>query len=127
MNDLTGAEEQYGFVFGNDGSDSASTPETHALVCNTPGCGNLNRLVQIHADTVLPVLCGGCGSVLHCDHVWVHVKQKSGTLRAPVNLTHDYCEMCGTRANETSTKLPPIDIQDLPLDIVAALIHQPNE
>lgn len=124
MSDLSEIEAQHGFVFGNpDGDKGAGAPAVAALVCNGARCPHRGRHVQIHADTVLPLHCGGCGAVLHCDHAPEQRTVRGGTLGAPVEHDITACTRCGSELARTTRDLDPAavllnlphGILDLPL------------
>jgi transcription elongation factor Elf1 len=97
---------------------SANAPAIAALVCTAPTCGHRNQHVQIHADTVLPVHCGGCGAVLHCDHRPETTKVRAGTIGAPLEHTITACTVCGTELARDTAALPPIDLATLPVGVL---------
>ena len=95
--------------------ESANAPATAVLVCNQPTCTHRGSFVQIHADTVLPALCGGCGTVLHCDHQH-ETTVVPPSLDEPLHHTITACTRCGTEAKretrdataaELAALLPP--------------------
>lgn len=134
------AEAAYGFRFGRPDDiehDDAGTPEAAALACTQPGCSMLNQMVTIHADTVLPVHCGGwitpnptsgetqghpCHTVLHCDHPTQQDKSVTvGTISHPFRIDTTVCLKCATVLTTTKTELPPTRIEDLPIGILDTL------
>lgn len=100
--------------------DSPGAPERAQVVCHTNGCERQNRLVIIHQDTVLPVLCGACGQVLFCDHKQEPVLRREGTLGAPVEVSGTRCGVCGVE-DVTSRPLPPVDLKSLPVSVLELL------
>lgn len=58
-------EAAHGFTFG--GGEKPTSDPVQIAVCVTPGCAAQNSHVKIYADTVLPVHCGSCASVLVAD------------------------------------------------------------
>ena len=118
---LEDIEKEHGFTFG--GSDrGANAPATLALVCQNLTCPNRGKHVQLHADTVLPINCGGCGQTLHCDHPSrTPQKRHEGTLSAPVEVTYTICDQCGHEADHQRRELPPFRLEDLPAERLAAL------
>jgi hypothetical protein len=126
MTDLTEIETQYGFTFGTpEDHDTASAPKAGILHCANPDCSQINKGVEYHADTVLPIHCGSCSTVLLCEHDWEPVETLDGTLAAPVKVTHDRCSHCGTVANIVTTALDPIDLNDLPLSTIHTILSAP--
>jgi hypothetical protein len=119
-------------VFGvPEDHDNDHAPVVAAISCSEPTCNRLNNLVPIHADTVLPVLCGGqkrshdglvpCGQVLHCDHDEQEAKETAGTIGQPVEITHTRCRICKTATKPpTMRNLPPVRLEDLPASFLAA-------
>ena len=127
-NPLADVEAEHGFTFGTpDDYETAGAPSDKTLICSTNDCSAQNRQVALHVDTVLPVYCGGCGEVLHCEHNWVTETTTIGTLAAPLQHNQDVCTLCPTRQPATITALPPIDIAQLPISVVAALINSPAQ
>ena len=100
---------------------SANAPVTGRLVCTTVGCSHQGHSITVHADTVLPIHCGGCFGVLHCEHDNVTEQVREGTIGAPLLRTTTKCRLCGTVASETRDELEPIDLTTLP----AAILDQP--
>lgn len=65
MSDLSTIEATHGFQFGpTDNADSAGAAPTGSLSCPNQECGRRGRHTQIHEDTILPVHCGECHTVL---------------------------------------------------------------
>lgn len=121
MSDLSSIEEAFGFVFGDPGTESGSAPEIAKVVCGQPGCDRQNRMVTVHADTVQPVLCGGCGGVLHCEHDPVTVSRREGTLASPVLVEGEDCSRCGQTLNANRRPLEPFDLGSLPVNVLEML------
>ena len=119
-------------VFGvPDDHDNAMQPAVAALTCPNPTCDRAGQFVQIHADTVLPVHCGGtarssdgpvpCGTVLHCDHPdRGQVSTLSGTLADPVIVTDTKCRSCLT---VLSTSREHVPASDIPASILLNMRH----
>ena len=127
-NPLADVEAEHGFTFGTpDDHETANAPSDKTLICSNKDCPAQNRQVPLHADTVLPVYCGACGQVLHCDHEWVTDITTTGTLAAPLQHVQNVCPLCGTRQPADITPLPPIDIAQLPISVVAALLNSPAQ
>jgi len=64
-NTLADVEARHGFTFGvPDDHDSQGAPVAGALACSNPKCKARGILVQIHEDTVRPVHCSACHTVL---------------------------------------------------------------
>lgn len=136
LTDLEQIELDNGFTFGTPTNhDNAKAAPSAALVCTNPICSNLNQHIQVNTDTILPVRCGGlvtetdstthpCGTVLRCDHQFEPHQQNTGTLSAPFTDTWEECPLCHTRRNEQRTPLPPMNLADLPVQMVAALTGQ---
>lgn len=121
--DLVEIEERYGFVFGGGDDRGAGARVLKQIKCETPGCERA-RLeapsTPIHEDTQLPVICGGCSTVLHCDHVPGDVRESiDGTLAAPTITRVTTCRACGTVLDSDTEALPPVSVADLP----AAALH----
>jgi hypothetical protein len=114
-------EAAHGFVFGNPDGERGPGRHVAAVACSTPTCERQGRLHQVHDDTVLPVHCGACGAVMHCDHVLEVVRQREGTIGAPVEVTLTVCTVCGSELGRVDRQLPPIDLASLP----AAILEQP--
>lgn len=126
--ELLAVEAEHGFVFGlPDGYDTADAPQIASVSCSTPGCSNLNRQYAVHADTILPLMCGGwvavkgedghpCGSVLHCDHSETTPHSHTeGTHAHPREVSYDLCNACGSKLNQVTKDLPPIEFGDIPI------------
>ena len=127
-NPLADIEAEHGFVFGlPDDHETASAPSDKTLICSTSDCDAQNRQVPLHTDTVLPVYCGSCNQVLHCEHNWVTETKTIGTLANPQLHVQDTCTICSTQQPAAITPLPPIDIAQLPISVVAALINSPAQ
>jgi hypothetical protein len=115
---ITKLEEQHGFTFGGT-ADSAGAEPTLSLTCPNLTCPNRARRIQLHADTVLPVTCGGCGQVLHCDHVdTLPITTHEGTLAAPVRVKKEVCIVCLTELSRHETPLAPIPFDQIPLHLL---------
>ena len=108
-----------------DDHQTADAPNDKTLICATNDCPQQNRQVPVHTDTVLPIHCGGCGNVLHCEHDWQITTSTTGTLANPVQVVQETCALCLTQQPPISTPLPPIDINLLPVSVIAALINSP--
>lgn len=124
---LAEIEAAHGFVFGNPDSDTGqAAPLLAALVCNAnigPGqpCPHRGQFVQIHADTTLPVRCGGCGTVLHCDHEH-ETTVIAPTLDQPLHHTVTACTRCGTEKTRQTRDATPAELAALiPPGLRAAL------
>lgn len=117
--ELLAIEAEHGFVFGGTG-ESDGAPAIAAVVCGTPNCPNMGHHVQIHTDTPQPVHCGGCGTVLLCDHAYDEVSALEGTLTNPVKVTSRVCAVCGDERDKTRTELPAVDLASLPASAFAA-------
>lgn len=112
--DLAEIEAEHGFVFGNpDGDTGDQAPVVAQLVCNAPTCTHRGSFVPIHADTVTPVHCGGCGTVLHCDHQHETVVVPP-SLDEPLHHTVTACTICGSEARR--------DTRDATADELRALL-----
>lgn len=101
-------------------STSSDAPEVAQVACRTNGCERQNRLTVVHADTVLPLLCGGCGTVLHCVHEVDPVLRREGTLGSPVEVSGTRCRHCG-REDVSRRGLPPVDLKSLPVSVLEML------
>lgn len=97
---------------------SANAPATHVLVCTRPTCPQRKQQVQVHADTVLPVHCGGCAGVLHCDHTLETSTVRVGTLGAPEEHTVTACTVCKTETQRDVKTLPPVNLLELPVGVL---------
>lgn len=117
---LLAIEAAHGFVFGDTGQ-RAPAGATVAASCPTPGCDRQGRLVQLHADTVQPVHCGSCYTVIHCDHIPELRRERSGTLAAVVEHRITACTRCGTELDRASTELGPLPLDQIPI----AVLEQP--
>lgn len=100
---------------------SANAPVLAHLTCTETTCGNRGLQVTVHTDTVLPIHCGGCFGVLHCEHEHATEQVREGTIGAPIMRTTTKCRLCGAVASETRDELPPIDLAALPV----AILDQP--
>lgn len=89
-------------------------------VCTTPTCAHRGQHHPIHADTVQPVHCGGCFTVLHCDHTPETVTTQGGTLGNPLEHTVTTCTRCGTELHRDTRTLPPVDLANLPITVLTA-------
>lgn len=105
----------------NGDPPTANAPVLAHLICTKPTCTNRGQQVTVHEDTVLPVHCGACFSVLHCEHDHTTEQVREGTIGAPVLRTTVRCRLCGTVDSESRDELPPIDLADLPV----AILDQP--
>lgn len=105
---------------GEVGCESAHAPVFATLVCRTKDCERQNRGTEVHVDTVLPILCGGCGHPLHCEHAWEPVTRREGTLGAPVDVTGQRCAVCKTE-DVARTPSAPVDLASLPIGILEQL------
>lgn len=119
-NPLADVEAAHGFVFGNPDAETGPGKPLAVLVCTQPTCGQRKQHVQIHDDTVLPVRCGGCGTVLHCDHQPETTVVRAGTLGAPLEHTVTACTGCGSELARDTKTLPPVDLASLPVGILDA-------
>lgn len=123
--ELRAVEAELGFTFGlpDDGHESAHASRGVSVVCTNPDCDQTNVHVTLHADTVLPVFCGSCGRVLHCEHEdLLPVQVHGGTLGQPTRTTNWTCLTCQTVVRSEVQVLPPIDIASIPVaDIPAAV------
>lgn len=122
--DLEAIEQQYGFTFGvPEDHDTDSSPLGIAVACTNPDCPNLRRQIQLHTDTVQPVRCGGCHAILYCDHVdTLPVSEHGGTLGSPRVTTKDVCVACQTVVSQQTQKLPPIRLEDIPVQDIPAAV-----
>jgi hypothetical protein len=119
---LQAIEAEHGFTFGTSADhDTGQQPVIASVVCVTPTCDRLNVPVEVHADTVLPLHCGGCFAVLMCEHVWVKQSVTEGVFAAPVRVDWEQCALCGAFRNKTKTELPAIDLGSLPAGLLATL------
>jgi len=118
--ELLAIEAELGFVFGTDGShETANAAPAFSIVCTNPKCSNLNQHFQLHEDSVLPIHCGACGTVLYCTHAdTIPVEHHEGTLAAPVRVNRDVCLLCNASLNRTVTELPPIPVDSIPLHLL---------
>lgn len=123
MTDLERVELEHGFQFGT-GTDPTSdqAPPSAALVCTNPECPNRNQHVQINTDTILPVRCGNCSTVLLCDHDYQPQQKTEGTLNNPTRVDWTECTTCHDRTPEQRTNLDPVDITQLPIAQAQALL-----
>lgn len=118
-NPLAAVEEAHGFTFGGG---PKPTGHVAALICTQPTCDRRGQHVPIHDDTVLPVHCGGCYTVLHCRHDTQTTVRRGGTIGNPVEHTITACRLCGTETQRTTRDLDPTDVlRSLP----HALLDQP--
>lgn len=94
------------------------------LVCNNPACtSHRGHMVQIHEDTVLPVHCGGCSAVLHCDHDEQTTTERRGTVVDAYEHTITRCRLCRTETKPPAVRplgslvhLLPASVLDQPLE-----------
>lgn len=117
--DLSAIEAEHGFTFGNpDGDTGAAAAPVAALVCTAPTCARRGQHVQIHDDTVLPVHCGGCSAVLHCNHDIGTTVRRGGLIGAPLEHTITACRLCGTETARTTRALDPAELlRSLPVEL----------
>lgn len=120
LNPLAAVEAAHGFTFG--GSHTGPGRPVAAVVCTAPGCRHRGQHVQIHDDTVLPVHCGGCGGVLHCDHRPDTATVRGGTIGAPVEHDITTCTACGVELARVSRDLDP---QQVLRNLPHAILDQP--
>jgi hypothetical protein len=97
---------------------SANAPVIATVTCPNPVCGHRGSFIVVHADTQLPVHCGGCFAVLHCDHALETTITRSGTIGAPVEQTVTACALCNTETARKTVDLPPIELGTLPLELL---------
>lgn len=98
-----------------------NSPIIGSMVCTAAGCSNQGNHIVLHADTVQPVHCGGCYAVLQCDHTRQETATvRTGTIGAPRELTTTTCLDCSTVLVSNTVTLPPIDLNDLPVEILDA-------
>lgn len=114
---LLAIEAAHGFVFGDTGERGPGGATT-AAACPTAGCSRQGRLVQLHEDTVQPVHCGGCGAVIHCDHVPELRRERSGTLAAVVEHLITMCSRCGTELDRASKNVGPLPLDQIPVTVL---------
>lgn len=120
LSPLQHVEAELGFTFGGDG-ESANAAEVAALVCTQPTCPNRGNHLAVHADTPLPVHCGGCSAVLLCDHDMVDTLTHEGVVSAPVEVRSRVCSRCGFTADVQKRTLPGLDLASLPITALPAL------
>jgi hypothetical protein len=127
LTDIQKVEQQHGFTFGNDGANETAKAEPLiTVVCNNPVCDHLNQHVQMFADVEQPVHCGGCFSVLFCDHVAGDpIVRIGGTFGAPVQTTQTSCVKCGLIMSDVKVDLPPIKLKDMPVTGLSSLPTAP--
>lgn len=117
--ELLAVEREHGFVFGTPKvHDTDGADEVARVSCSNPECSQVNRLVTVHADTLQPVRCGECFSVLYCDHETEDLITNGGTIGAPTKTTQTVCVKCRTVLAENVEQLPPIDLSTLPSSIL---------
>lgn len=98
---------------------SERAPVVAAVVCTAPTCARRGQHHAVHADTVQPVHCGGCGAVLHCDHRPETRTVRGGTIGAPVEHTLSVCTVCRTELGRDTKALDPAEVlRSLPLAIL---------
>lgn len=98
---------------------SANAPMVAAVVCPNPACDRRGQHHAVHADTVQPVHCGGCGTVLHCDHRPETTRQRAGTIGAPVEHEITACTVCRAELKRTTRELDPAEVlRSLPLAVL---------
>jgi hypothetical protein len=128
---LAVVEREHRFVFGNpDGvkvDDQQGKVLTH-VKCQHAGCARATPDYPeqpIHDDTVQPVLCGGCGDVLYCDHKMSEDTRDEveGTLSEPVTVSERYCKRCGATLEVVRVVHEPVRFEDLNPGVLAALGH----
>ena len=107
-----------------DHDNAGAAPAGH-LVCSNSGCDQVNRMVQIHEDTILPIHCGSCSTVLKCEHVWEPVEALAGTLSNPSKIAWEHCGTCGSDRNRVETAMPPIDLGSMSLAEVQTILNTP--
>lgn len=123
-NPLADLEAEHGFTFGHpaEGIENAKAARYAVAACRNPDCSSMNHQVQVYDDTIQPVTCGECGSLIFCDHTNTEdVTSTGGTLGSPFKETATLCTTCGTVLSTSRTELPPIKLEDLPVQILAAL------
>lgn len=122
-------EEEHGFRFGLPDDvehTSNGAPILKHVKCATVGCDRArpeHPPLPIHEDTVQPVFCGGCGEVLHCDHVPAEKDEDeiTGTLLQPVLISRRRCRTCKTVLHEKRVEQKPVAFEDLPASLLAGL------
>lgn len=132
--ELLAVEEQYGFVFGAPKDhETAGAARSMSVSCSNKDCPQVNRPVDLHADTVLPVMCGGtitdkdgtqhaCGSVLHCLHEdTLPMMHHEGDLSNPRKITRQVCVVCQSEVSRTTENLPPIAVDKIPLHLLGGI------
>lgn len=123
LTDLEHVERDYGFTFGvPEVHESAGGAKGLAVACTNQDCARVNRLVQLHDDTVLPVNCGECGRLLYCAHPdTLPVTHHEGDLAHPRRVTREVCVVCQTEVSRKVEDLPAISIEHVPLHLFAGL------
>lgn len=121
--ELLAVEAEHGFVFGvPDDHENAGGVRSISVVCTNKDCDRVNRPVDLHDDTVLPVACGGCGQIIHCTHedtlTSVH---HEGDLATPRKVTTERCVVCQKVMDRKVENLPPIRVKNIPLHLFAGL------
>jgi hypothetical protein len=123
---LEKVEEEHGFIFGlPDEHDDAGARVLKHVKCETPGCDRASPQhppQPVHEDTQQPVLCGGCGAPLVCDHELVdEVEEPGGTLAEPVTYYRRVCHACHAVLEERVVQREPMRLEDLPVSVLADL------
>ncbi len=121
---LTGierAEAEHGFKFGG-GEPLAMHNATIAVICSNPRCERRTQHVQLHADTAMPVHCGGCGQIVHCEHPDTELEtHHEGTLSSPVRVLTNRCKACGVAITQAKTPLSAIPLDQIPLHLLGGV------
>lgn len=127
--ELLEIEARHGFVFGlPDDYESTNARVVATVNCTNPTCANRGQFVQLHEDSVLPVHCGACNSVLLCDHNFDDRERhpiqtvSAGTFGSPREESYQRCDKCGTESKRTVKQLEPLRIEDLPFSTVQKMI-----
>jgi hypothetical protein len=118
------AEEPF-FGLPDEYEDARAGLRQH-LKCGTLGCERARPdypAQPVHEDTVHPVLCGGCGQVMLCDHEAEASPRETvgGTLSAPVTTVAVHCRRCSSVIDSHEVHHDPVALEDLPASALAAL------
>lgn len=104
-----------------DDTPNAGAVESATLICANAGCGRFNRATVVHVDTVQPVMCGGCGGVLLCEHRDMDGRSTyEGTLRNLRRREEYTCRSCKTVVSSTSY---PVNVEDVDVRHLLAARH----
>ncbi len=84
--------------------------------CTNPACGHRGQWHHVPDTIDGPLHCGGCFTVLHCEHLaTVTTTRYTGTLAAPLLVSATSCTRCHHVIAKTQT---PTTLDQIPLEVI---------